>query len=112
MLNLLKKYISIISNYEIIKWEAEPTTYRFVLNILFINDSKLFVKDYLFSNNRKYSFHWQDEKGNLIIRWDNAEHWKNISTFPFHKHIGDEVLSTNVTSIEDVLDYINSELDE
>ncbi|MDM8524341.1 DUF6516 family protein [Desulfococcaceae bacterium HSG8] len=34
----------------------------------------------------KYSFHWQDSDGKLIRRWDNAPHFPNISTHPFHIH--------------------------
>ena len=49
--------------------------------------SKLHVKEYRFRDqSRKYSYHWEDSDGNLIIRWDNAEHWKNLPTIPHHKH--------------------------
>ena len=94
MINIIKKYDSIIENYEIINWEAEPTSYRFKANIVFTNGTKLYVKDYLLSNKRKYSFHWQDENENLLVRWDNAEHWKDIDTVTFHKHEGKNVLSS------------------
>ncbi|WP_457613933.1 toxin-antitoxin system TumE family protein [Methanocaldococcus sp.] len=33
-----------------------------------------------------YSFHWQDKNGDLIVRWDNAPHYRNIKTFPHYKH--------------------------
>ena len=112
MINIIKKYDSIISGYKIINWEAEPTSYRFKANILFTNGTKLFVKDYIFSHKRKYSFHWQDENENIIIRWDNAEHWKDIVTFPFHKHKGNRVLPSTETSLEDVLEYISQKLEE
>lgn len=36
-----------------------------------------------------YSFHWQDQHGNLIKRWDNAPHYPNLDGFPHHIHIGD-----------------------
>jgi len=110
MINIIKKYDFIIENYEIIKWEAEPTSYRFKAKIVFTNGTKLYVKDYLFYNRRKYSFHWQDANENLLVRWDNAEHWKDIDTFPFHKHEGKKVLSSTETSLEDVLEYIFQKL--
>ncbi len=40
----------------------------------------------------------------LISRWDNASHWKNINTFPYHKHI--EKKSNVVFSTEVYLDEI------
>jgi len=42
------------------------------------------------SNTTKYSFHWQNPAGKLIRRWDNAPHFPNIPTHPFHIHIGEE----------------------
>ncbi|MHB8232628.1 MAG: toxin-antitoxin system TumE family protein [bacterium] len=36
---------------------------------------------------RSYSYHWQDENQNLILRWDNAPHHNRILTFPHHKHV-------------------------
>ncbi|MBC8179841.1 hypothetical protein H8E88_01840 [candidate division KSB1 bacterium] len=110
MINIIKKYESIIADYKIINWEIEPTSYRFKANMIFTNGTTLFVKDYLFSHKRKYSFHWQDENENLILRWDNAEHWKDIETFPFHKHEENKVLSSTETSLEDVLEYISHKI--
>ena len=110
MINIINQYKSIVSDYKIINWEAEPTSYRFKVIILFVNGSKLFVNDYLFSHKRKYSFHWQDEDENIIIRWDNSEHWKDVDTFPFHKHKGDKVLPSTETSLEDVLEYIQQKI--
>ena len=40
--------------------------------------------------NLKYSFHLQDKSGNLLKRWDNAEHHPEISTSPHHVHEGSE----------------------
>lgn len=37
-----------------------------------------------------YSFHWQDESGRLLKRWDNAPHHPEVSTFPHHLHDGAE----------------------
>ena len=34
----------------------------------------------------KYSFHWQDAAGQLLKRWDNAAHHREISTHPHHVH--------------------------
>lgn len=34
----------------------------------------------------KYSFHWQQNDGTLIRRWDNAPHHRTLATFPHHLH--------------------------
>lgn len=38
----------------------------------------------------KYSFHWQQQNGTLLKRWDNAPHHPEIATFPDHVHDGRE----------------------
>lgn len=38
----------------------------------------------------RYRHHWQDAKGLLIKRWDNAPHYPALETFPHHLHDGAE----------------------
>jgi len=35
-----------------------------------------------------YSYHCADADGNLIVRWDNAPHFPNLTGFPHHRHVG------------------------
>ncbi len=37
----------------------------------------------------KYSFHWQNPQGNLVYRWDNAPHHKELENAPHHLHLAD-----------------------
>ena len=111
MIKSISKYKSIISEYKVIKWEIEPNSYRFIAVLTFIDDTKLFIRDYLFNKNkRKYSYHWQEKDENIIVRWDNAPHWESISTFPFHKHVGNDILASTETTLEDILEYISIEI--
>ena len=34
----------------------------------------------------KYKYQWQFENGDLITRWDNVPHHREIATFPRHMH--------------------------
>jgi hypothetical protein len=50
-----------------------------------------------------YRFHWQDREGKLIKRWDNARHHPELTTFPYHIHVGSDSVvkeSTNVDLLE------------
>lgn len=38
----------------------------------------------------RYSYHYQDSDEALVFRYDNAPHFRNIITYPHHKHIGGE----------------------
>jgi hypothetical protein len=53
---------------------------------------------------RRYSYNLQ--KGNeLVKRWDNSPHWKELKTFPFHVHQGKDLKPKESPEvfIEDVL---------
>ncbi len=58
----------------------------------------------------RYRFHWQDNEGNLIIRWDNAKHHPEVNTHPNHKHVKAEgnVESSNTPGLIKVLEEINN----
>ena len=91
ILNIVEKYSKIIQSYDIKKFKIVGLSYHLACTIEIKNQTKLFIKDYLFlDGSRKYSFHWQDTDGNCIIRWDNAPHHQDVITFPYHKHIGKE----------------------
>jgi hypothetical protein len=106
MRELIEKYKGIIKKYEIQSWDSEPAAYRFKAKIIFIDESQLTIKDYLFVTGRKYSFHWQSKVGKLLERWDNAAHWPEINTHPHHKHKKGKVLPSKEVSLEEVLKYI------
>ena len=40
-----------------------------------------------------YRYHFQDDHNTLIFRYDNTPHFKNIESFPHHKHIDTGVVS-------------------
>jgi hypothetical protein len=35
----------------------------------------------------EYVYHYQQQDGSLVFRYDNAPHYPNISGFPHHKHV-------------------------
>jgi sugar lactone lactonase YvrE len=112
MLNLIARYERFIKSFQVSLYEQEGEMLRFKAQLTFTNDSKLFIKEYVFENKeRKYAYHWADISGNLICRWDNANHWTGISTSPHHKHTGNEVSESTETSVGDVLNIISEKLE-
>ena len=67
--------------------------------------TELHTKDY-----QKYSYHCQKNDGDLIVRWDNKPHWKDMSTYPHHKHENDQVYPSHRVTIVDVLDEIEEKI--
>lgn len=115
ILHIIDEFSDIIHEYKIKKFRNFGALYEINLQIFFIDKTTLYVRDYLFSDNiRKYSYHWQTEKGECIIRWDNIPHHQNITTFPFHKHIGkkENVAESEAMSLGKVLGLIRNKISQ
>jgi hypothetical protein len=54
----------------------------------------------------KYSYHLL-RKGEFIIRWDNAPHHRELSTFPYHMHDKDGVHGAKEMTMDEILDEIS-----
>ncbi len=60
--------------------------------ILFHDGSSLSIFEKLHKpdGHYRYGYQWQTVDNALIHRWDNALHYEQIETFPFHQHVGSE----------------------
>ncbi|MHA1265324.1 MAG: toxin-antitoxin system TumE family protein [Candidatus Helarchaeota archaeon] len=58
----------------------------------------------------KYKYQWQNDMGDLKIRWDNVPHYPNINTFPHHKHNTNGVHPASIITLKEVLDLILDKL--
>ena len=77
--------------------------------IIFIDDSILEfseVKSTEIPEKIKYRYHYRSFNNNLIFRYDNAKHFPDISTFPHHKHLPQDVIGCKETDISSVLDEV------
>lgn len=111
LLDVIKQYSEIISEYDIEKFRTEASSYELLATITFLDDSVLHIKDYFFRDgSRKYAYHWQTEDGELKIRWDNARHWDSLDTFPHHKHVRNvnQVEVSEVRNLQSVLEQIQN----
>ncbi len=101
---LAEKFSDIIVVYSILEYKRYGSATSLVAKIEFKNGSQLHIKDYLFiDGKRKYSYHWQDVNGKLITRWDNSLHHRELSTFPHHKHLPNEIAPSKERTIKEVL---------
>jgi hypothetical protein len=88
MLKFLSKYSDVISSYKISRFEHFGQILRFRAELILTDDTILYIRETILSISiRKYSYHWQDRQGKLIMRWDNAPDW-DVETFPHHLHVG------------------------
>ncbi|MBU1743388.1 MAG: hypothetical protein KJ649_00600 [Proteobacteria bacterium] len=90
MLKLLVKYSDVIASYKISRFEHFGQILRFRAELILTDNTILYVRETVLGMSiRKYSYHWQDRRGKLIMRWDNAPDW-DVETFPHHVHGGKE----------------------
>ncbi|MBD3346804.1 MAG: hypothetical protein GF401_17240 [Chitinivibrionales bacterium] len=99
-----------ITSYEVLDYKSWEQGSYSRLKITLSNGSHLFTKEYISEAERIYSFHWQDKFDNLLTRWDNAPHHKDIATFPHHKHENEKLCASNEITLEDVLAAIALQL--
>lgn len=64
------------------------------------------VKDVTLEVKPKYRYHYMDKDKNLIFRYDNAAHHKEIATFPHHKHTPKGVEESNEPTIKTIMKEI------
>lgn len=107
--DILTRFAEIIRTYEVVQYEVVGLHSRLKLHISFVDGTELHVRDIILEGQqRKYAFHWQEASGRLIVRWDNAAHWPDITTYPHHKHVGEagHVVSSDATTLAEVLAVI------
>jgi len=51
-----------------------------------------------------YRYHFQDNQNNLIFRYDNTPHFPDIVSFPHHKHLSNDVVSSDEPSVIRVIE--------
>lgn len=61
------------------------------------------VKDIDVNAKIKYRYQYMNECNDIVFRYDNAPHHRNISTFPHHKHIQGEIIASSEPTLFDVL---------
>ena len=98
---------SLVDSYIINDFRKSESAFYLNIKVNFVDNSELHIREYVDSNHRKYAFHWQNQLGDLITRWDNAPHFQELATFPHHKHLASgQVIESADVSIEEVMEFI------
>ncbi|MDQ1350920.1 MAG: hypothetical protein QG657_1222 [Acidobacteriota bacterium] len=107
--NLLKES-PIVRDAEILSLLQGGNFYYLKMKAFIINGTLLFIKIYLSDTEYDYSFHWQDNQGILISRWDNAPHHSGIGTYPHHIHTPIGINDSYEITLQDVLGQIKKKI--
>ncbi len=120
-LNLIKEKLNtslIIKSFEIIDERVLFKRGYFRARITLINQDFLEIAEsFTVIDSRlvtlSYCYQWMNEtKQNLRKRWDNVEHFPDLSNFPHHVHVEDEsrVKSSVSRNILQIIDLIEKEI--
>ena len=101
----------LIGEHEVLSLLQDEDFYYLKIKALIVDRSLLHIKIYLSDKEYNYSFHWQSETGELIIRWDNAPHHPDILTFPHHVHTGELTEESYNITLDDALKEIRQRVD-
>jgi hypothetical protein len=76
-------------------------------SIKFIDNSTLYFMEFVDVSKGiekyKYSYHYENKDKVIIFRYDMAPHFRNIETFPHHKHETEQIIASNEPSLKDVM---------
>ena len=101
---------SCVTTYDVQVYRHWSDGFYYKLKINLADGSELRAREYMDSNERDYSFHWQTPNGRLISRWDNAPHHRTVPTYPHHRHTMDGIVESRDISLDSVLSLIDGQL--
>jgi hypothetical protein len=94
----------LVLELNVIKAIVEPPVQALKARVTLKGGYTLQINESSGSDFRRYSYHLQ--KGDeMVKRWDNSPHWKDLKTFPYHVHNGNEAepRESPEVFIEDIL---------
>ncbi len=101
---------AIVADIEVIELIDEDSVKLVKIRAALKENLILYVTELNTKDYQKYSYHCQEDDGNFVVRWDNSPHWKEMSTYPDHKHENDQVYPSHRMTITDVLDQIEERI--
>ena len=101
---------AVVLDVEVLELIDEDSVKLIKIKAVLKGDCLLYITELHTKNYQKYSYHCQNNDGNLIARWDNKPHWKDMKTYPYHMHEKDQVFPSHRVTITDVLDQIGKKI--
>jgi len=86
---------AIVLSVEVLELIDEDSVKLVKIKAVLKENCLLYVTELHTMNYQKYSYHCQNNDGDLIVRWDNRPHWRDMSTYPHHKHEKDQVFPSH-----------------
>ena len=95
----------LVKDLEVIEVIEEESVQFLRVRAEITDGSLLYVRELIFSDHSKYSYHWQTRRGKMLLRWDNAPHYPDLLNSPHHFHDQDGNISSSTLSGDLLADY-------
>ena len=59
---------------------------------------------------QKYSYHYMNKDKEMIFRYDNVQHHRNIKTFPHHKHTPNNIVESKEPTLKQILNEVEQHI--
>lgn len=79
--------------------------YKLKIEARLVNGWKLHVWEHMTPQLQRYAYH-VSKGSELVIRWDNAPHHRQVKTFPHHKHVKEAVLESKEVTVEEIIEEL------
>ena len=107
----LLKQSKVFADIDVLELVDESTVQLLRIRAVLKDASMLYITELHTADFQKYSYHWQNKNGDILIRWDNAPHHKELKTFPHHRHEGKRVLPSHRITVEEVIAVLKNKLE-
>lgn len=111
--NKIAIYNHIVEDYILNKQTFTQEKGAIVGEIFFIDNSQLDFNEVVNTNQnskQKYSYHYMDKNKEMIFRYDNVQHHREIKTFPHHKHTEKGIIESYEPDLKVVLTEIEQKM--
>jgi hypothetical protein len=113
-ISIFEEFEHLIKHYIIVEAINDKAKSVLKIKVNFIDETilNIYESDSYMLGKYKYGYQWMSKHDELIHRWDNTPHHPQISTFPHHQHIGDElnVHPSGKMTLHEVLIFIQNSL--
>ena len=104
---------ALVVTYDLVNVRLSISTGYVEGTITFINNFRFAFFEFIrqtsgVAEREKYRYHFMNDDDQLIFRYDNAFHHPEISTFPHHKHLPEELSGSAAPDFTDVFIEIES----
>ena len=107
----LLRQSKVFTDIDVLELVDEGTVQLLRIRAILKDSSVLHITELHTSDFQKYSYHWQKSNGDMLLRWDNAPHYKELKTFPHHRHDGSKVLPSHRITVDEVIEVIITRLE-